>query len=71
MFLHFLYRIGFCVNTLGDLQLTVDAQVVGNLLTNIPIESPLWLILDVYGSTQSVQFIQEGILYISEFIYKL
>ena len=56
----FCIRIGFCINTLGELQLTVNSQVVGCLLSDLPIETPLWIIIDVYGSTQSVQFVEEG-----------
>ena len=60
LFPNFFFRIGFCVNTLGELQLTVNNQVVGCLLSDLPIEVPLWMIVDIYGSTQSVQFVEEG-----------
>ena len=54
----FFFRIGFCLNTFGELQLTVNSQTAGSLLTDLPTDIPLWVIIDVYGSTQSVQFIQ-------------
>ena len=54
----FFFRIGFFLNTFGELQLTVNSQTAGSLLTDLPTDIPLWVIIDVYGSTQSVQFIQ-------------
>jgi hypothetical protein len=54
------FRLGFCLNTLGELQLSVNNRVAGCLLTDLPTDIPLWLIIDIYGSTQSVQFVQEG-----------
>ena len=48
------------MNTFGELQITVNSQTAGSLLTDLPTDIPLWVIVDVYGSTQSVQFVQEG-----------
>ena len=56
----FFCRIGFCLNTFGELQITVNSQTAGSLLTDLPTDIPLWVIVDVYGSTQSVQFVKEG-----------
>jgi protein neuralized len=33
-----------------------EPNVVHNFLTELPVDSPLWLILDLYGSSNSVQF---------------
>ena len=52
------------MNTFGELQLTVNSQTAGSLLTELPTDIPLWVIIDVYGSTQSVQFVQEGMIHI-------
>ena len=58
-----LFRIGFCVNVYGELQVTVNNQLLGNLLSDLPTDLPLWALIDIYGSTQSVQFVQEGMKY--------
>ena len=33
---------------------------MGCLFTDLPIDAPLWVLIDIYGSTQSVQFVIEG-----------
>ena len=55
-----IYRIGFCLNIYGELQLTINNQLIGCLFTDLPIDVPLWALIDIYGSTQSVQFVLEG-----------
>ena len=66
----FFFRIGFCLNTFGELQLTVNSQTAGSLLTDLPTDVPLWVIIDVYGSTQSVQFVQvQGTINILNFFF--
>ena len=39
--------------------MTINNQLVGNLFSDLPTDLPLWMIIDVYGSTQSVQFVRE------------
>ena len=58
------------MNTFGELQLTVNSQTAGSLLTDLPTDVPLWVIIDVYGSTQSVQFVQvQGTINILNFFF--
>ena len=33
---------------------------MGCLFTDLPIDVPMWALIDIYGSTQSVQFVVEG-----------
>lgn len=43
----------------GDLQLWTNNRCDGAHLTDLPIEKPIWLIIDIFGSTQAVQFHRE------------
>jgi hypothetical protein len=50
-----LFRLSFSLTLTGELQLCVNSRCVGAHLKDLPVESPLWLIIDIYGSTQAVQ----------------
>ena len=47
----------FCVKASGDLVWGVNGREKGVLVTGVDITSPLWAVVDVYGSTSSVQIL--------------
>ena len=51
----FLFRLSFSLTLTGDLQLCVNNRCIGAHLTDLPVSSHMWLILDIYGSTQAVR----------------
>ncbi|KAK3596964.1 hypothetical protein CHS0354_033622 [Potamilus streckersoni] len=53
-------RLTFYINNNNQLQLFINNEHKGALLTNIPTDKALWLLLDVYGNTTSVRFVNPG-----------
>ena len=54
-------RISFCLCPGGDVRLFVNNHHIGRHLTNIPTDTPVWALIDVYGNTTSVTFVKEGL----------
>ena len=54
-----LSRLSFSLTLTGELQLCVNNRCVGAHLSDISVSVPMWLILDIYGSTQAVRFVRE------------
>jgi hypothetical protein len=48
------------VTVSGQLQVFVDGQHKGVLLTKLPVTSTLWLVVDVYGNTTQVTSVKPG-----------
>ena len=59
IFVFYIFRLSFSLTLNGELQLCINNHCVGAHLTDLPVTSPLWLIVDIYGSTQAVQFFRE------------
>ena len=53
-------RLTFYVTSVGQLQLFIDGDHKGVLLTKLPTNQPLWIILDIYGNTNGVKFVKPG-----------
>ncbi|KAL3868445.1 hypothetical protein ACJMK2_041252 [Sinanodonta woodiana] len=53
-------RLTFYINDKNQLQFFIDNEHKGALLTNIPTDKALWLLLDVYGNTTSTRFVNPG-----------
>ena len=45
---------------LGQLQLFIDGHHKGSLLLGLPVRRRLWLLLDLYGNTDSATFVTTG-----------
>ena len=44
----------------GHLYVYVNHEYKGALFTKLPVESSLWAIIDIYGTTRSITFIIDG-----------
>lgn len=53
------FRLSLSLTASGDLQLWSNSHCYGAHLTDLPIQNPMWLIVDIFGSTQAVQFHRE------------
>ena len=60
------YRISVSLNGSGELHLSINNKSQGCHLSSLPMSTStssavsFWLLLDIYGSTQSIQFVSEG-----------
>ncbi|CAL1533072.1 unnamed protein product [Lymnaea stagnalis] len=50
-------RLMVYFNTLGHLQLFINGQHKGTLLSDLPVNQKLWLLLDIYGNTCSAKIV--------------
>ena len=48
------------VSSNGQLQLFINGQHIGVLLSCLPTSSSLWLMVDVYGNTTKATFVKPG-----------
>jgi hypothetical protein len=44
----------------GQLQCHINGDQDEPLLTGLPVNRPLWLVLDLYGNTCSARFVKRG-----------
>ncbi|KAK3089177.1 hypothetical protein FSP39_001494 [Pinctada imbricata] len=51
-------KITLYLSSKGQLQLFVDNTHKGACLAGIPVDKPLWLIVDLYGNTKSAKFVK-------------
>lgn len=53
-------RLMVYFDTLGHLQLFINGQHKGALLSGLPVNQKLWLMLDIYGNTCSAKIVPPG-----------
>lgn len=56
-------KLTLYITSLGQLQLFIDDSHRGVYLLGLPVDKPLWLLLDIYGNNNSVKFVKAGEYY--------
>lgn len=58
-------RIMLYVSEVGQMEVFVDGVHKGALLSNLPTNSFLWLLIDIYGNTNCLKFVKPGLFAVS------
>jgi len=51
--------LSFCVNSNGFLKLWINYENRGSFVGGIPMNTPLWVIVDIYGNTTALRFLDD------------
>ena len=51
-------RVRVIVTSSGDFCVDVDGRELGVLMSGLPVDEPLWAIVDVYGQCTSLTFVE-------------
>lgn len=53
-------RVMVYLTSSGHMQIFINGQHMGVLLTDLPTNQTLWLLMDIYGNTTSLMFVEPG-----------